>query len=182
MPCRFLPVLGRRVPRTGRIPGQKGKREAPASPRLFERQLVEGKYEHPCGLSRCRLADAGRRDLHGVMRPGWLRALPKSHRDGRLWRGAEVSKYAPRFRLLRYTGPFRLASGTSKMTRNRPIAFSPARIIRPAAQFDEDAIWRVIEPVFRAGETYPLPRDISRLPIGARRATRCSSRRSEDGS
>jgi Acetyltransferase (GNAT) family len=25
-----------------------------------------------------------------------------------------------------------------------------------------DAIWRVIEPVFRAGETYPLPRDISR--------------------
>jgi hypothetical protein len=98
------------------------------------------------------------------------------------WRGAEVSKYAPRFRLLRYTGPFRLASGTSKMTRNRPIALSPARIIRPAAQFDEDAIWRVIEPVFRAGETYPLPRDISRLPIGARRATRCSSRRSEDGS
>ena len=26
----------------------------------------------------------------------------------------------------------------------------------------DDAIWRVIEPVFRAGETYPLPRDISR--------------------
>jgi hypothetical protein len=39
---------------------------------------------------------------------------------------------------------------------------SPSRIIRPAAQFDDDAIWRVIEPVFRAGETYPLPRDISR--------------------
>jgi hypothetical protein len=50
------------------------------------------------------------------MRPGWLRALPKSHRDDRLWRGAEVSKYAPRFRLLRYTGPIRLASGPSKMT------------------------------------------------------------------
>jgi hypothetical protein len=73
-----------------------------------------------------------------------------------------VSKYAPRFRLLRYTGPFRLASGPSKMTRNRSIALSPARIIRPAAQFNEDAIWRVIEPVFRAGETYPLPREISR--------------------
>jgi hypothetical protein len=38
---------------------------------------------------------------------------------------------------------------------------SPSRIIRPAAQFDDDAIWRVIEPVFRAGETYPLPHDIS---------------------
>ena len=39
---------------------------------------------------------------------------------------------------------------------------SRSRIIRSAAQFDDDAIWRVIEPVFRAGETYPLPRDISR--------------------
>jgi hypothetical protein len=39
----------------------------------------------------------------------------------------------------------------------RPISASGA-----AAQFDGDAIWRVIEPVFRAGETYPLPRDISR--------------------
>ena len=48
------------------------------------------------------------------------------------------------------------------MIRNRPIAMSPSRVIRPAAQFDDDAIWRVIEPVFRAGETYPLPGDISR--------------------
>jgi hypothetical protein len=48
------------------------------------------------------------------------------------------------------------------MTRNRPIAMSHSRIIHSAAQFDDDAIWRVIEPVFRAGETYPLPRDISR--------------------
>jgi ribosomal protein S18 acetylase RimI-like enzyme len=49
-----------------------------------------------------------------------------------------------------------------RLTRNRPIAMSHSRIIRPAAQFDDDAIWRVIEPVFRAGETYPLPGDISR--------------------
>src|ERR1700730_17825628 len=48
------------------------------------------------------------------------------------------------------------------MTRNRPIAMSPSRIIRAAALFDDHAIWRVIEPAFRAGETYPLPRDISR--------------------
>jgi len=34
--------------------------------------------------------------------------------------------------------------------------------IRPAAATDESDIWLVIEPVFRAGETYPLPRDISR--------------------
>ena len=47
------------------------------------------------------------------------------------------------------------------MIRNRPIAMSPSRVIRPAAQFDDDAIWRVIEPVFRTGETYPLPHDIS---------------------
>ena len=34
--------------------------------------------------------------------------------------------------------------------------------IRDATPQDDDAIWRVIEPAFRAGETYPLPRDISR--------------------
>jgi ribosomal protein S18 acetylase RimI-like enzyme len=33
--------------------------------------------------------------------------------------------------------------------------------IRPALETDKPAIWRVIEPVFRAGETYPLPRDVS---------------------
>jgi ribosomal protein S18 acetylase RimI-like enzyme len=32
--------------------------------------------------------------------------------------------------------------------------------IRPAADGDRAAIWRVIEPTFRAGETYPIPRDI----------------------
>lgn len=37
---------------------------------------------------------------------------------------------------------------------------SPA--IRPALPDDDDAIWRILEPVFRAGETYPQPREISR--------------------
>lgn len=32
--------------------------------------------------------------------------------------------------------------------------------IRPAQDSDRPAIWRVIEPTFRAGETYPIPRDI----------------------
>ena len=34
--------------------------------------------------------------------------------------------------------------------------------VRKAHADDGDAIWRVIGPAFRAGETYPLPRDISR--------------------
>lgn len=39
------------------------------------------------------------------------------------------------------------------------VANQPLRI-RPAADGDRSAIWRVIEPTFRAGETYPIPRDI----------------------
>ena len=35
-------------------------------------------------------------------------------------------------------------------------------VIRPAAPADDDAIWAILEPTFRAGETYPIPRDISR--------------------
>lgn len=35
-------------------------------------------------------------------------------------------------------------------------------IIRPAAARDADAIWAIIEPVLRAGETYALPRDWTR--------------------
>ena len=34
--------------------------------------------------------------------------------------------------------------------------------IQPAAAADRDAVWRVLEPMIRAGETYPLPRDMSR--------------------
>jgi ribosomal protein S18 acetylase RimI-like enzyme len=35
-------------------------------------------------------------------------------------------------------------------------------MIRPALPTDDDAIWRILEPVFRTGETYPIPRDVSR--------------------
>jgi ribosomal protein S18 acetylase RimI-like enzyme len=35
-------------------------------------------------------------------------------------------------------------------------------LIRPFEPRDHDAIWRILEPTFRAGETYPVPRDISR--------------------
>ena len=34
--------------------------------------------------------------------------------------------------------------------------------IRPATRADDDAIWRVIEPMIREGETYPLPQDMTR--------------------
>jgi ribosomal protein S18 acetylase RimI-like enzyme len=34
--------------------------------------------------------------------------------------------------------------------------------IRPVSPHDHDAIWSILKPVFRAGETYTLPRDIGR--------------------
>ena len=37
-----------------------------------------------------------------------------------------------------------------------------AVLIRPARSEDHDAIWRILEPVIRAGETYALPPDMSR--------------------
>jgi ribosomal protein S18 acetylase RimI-like enzyme len=39
---------------------------------------------------------------------------------------------------------------------------TPDLTIRPATATDDDAIWAILEPTFRAGETYPIPRDISR--------------------
>jgi hypothetical protein len=39
---------------------------------------------------------------------------------------------------------------------------APAIAIRPAVPGDAEAIWQILEPVIRAGETYPLPRDMSR--------------------
>jgi len=35
-------------------------------------------------------------------------------------------------------------------------------VVRPAADSDREAIWAVLEPMIRAGETYPLPRDMSK--------------------
>jgi len=34
--------------------------------------------------------------------------------------------------------------------------------IRPATPADHDTIWTILEPVIRAGETYALPRDMTR--------------------
>lgn len=34
--------------------------------------------------------------------------------------------------------------------------------VRPATADDEEAIWAILEPIIRAGETYALPRDMSR--------------------
>ena len=35
-------------------------------------------------------------------------------------------------------------------------------VIRPALRTDEDAIWCMLSPMLKAGETYTLPRDFSR--------------------
>lgn len=34
--------------------------------------------------------------------------------------------------------------------------------IRQATKTDDDALWAILEPIIRAGETYPFPRDMSR--------------------
>jgi ribosomal protein S18 acetylase RimI-like enzyme len=34
--------------------------------------------------------------------------------------------------------------------------------IRTGTHADDEALWKILEPVLRAGETYPQPRDISR--------------------
>lgn len=39
---------------------------------------------------------------------------------------------------------------------------SSGAIIRPATADDHDAIWEILRPVYRAGETYCIPRDITR--------------------
>lgn len=41
-------------------------------------------------------------------------------------------------------------------------AASAALAIRPAAPADDGAIWKILEPTIRAGETYTLPRDMSK--------------------
>lgn len=38
----------------------------------------------------------------------------------------------------------------------------PMRIVRGVNREDADAIWRILEPMVRAGETYPLPREMSK--------------------
>ena len=35
-------------------------------------------------------------------------------------------------------------------------------VIRPAVPRDRDAIWQILEPIIRTGETYTLPRDMTR--------------------
>ncbi|HTA59225.1 MAG TPA: hypothetical protein VK805_13770 [Candidatus Baltobacteraceae bacterium] len=34
--------------------------------------------------------------------------------------------------------------------------------IQPATESDRDAIWEILEPMIREGETYTLPRDMSK--------------------
>ena len=52
--------------------------------------------------------------------------------------------------------------------------------VRAARADDRDAIWAILEPVIRAGDTYTLPRQMSRdeaLASGMQAGTRFSWRR-----
>lgn len=35
-------------------------------------------------------------------------------------------------------------------------------LVRPASRRDDEGIWRIMEPIIRAGETYPLGSDMSK--------------------
>ncbi len=54
--------------------------------------------------------------------------------------------------------------------------------IRAAEASDDDAIWRVLEPMIRAGETYPLPRDLTKaVALGYWRSPRHAVFVAQDG-
>jgi len=42
------------------------------------------------------------------------------------------------------------------------VDLTPSIAVRPATDADHDAIWAILEPMIRAGDTYPLPRDMAR--------------------
>jgi ribosomal protein S18 acetylase RimI-like enzyme len=39
------------------------------------------------------------------------------------------------------------------------------RIVRPAKADDNGSIWQILEPMVRAGETYPLPREMNEMDM-----------------
>lgn len=42
------------------------------------------------------------------------------------------------------------------------LAGADTLVIRPATPADDDALWAVLAPIYRAGETYCIPQDITR--------------------
>jgi len=48
------------------------------------------------------------------------------------------------------------------MSKSTTSARSRPMLIRPATAADRDATWSVLEPIVRAGETFALPRELSR--------------------
>jgi RimJ/RimL family protein N-acetyltransferase len=61
-------------------------------------------------------------------------------------------------RLLSTTLPSHYSDGEKRES----MSDAQSLAIRPAIADDEAALWRILEPVIRAGETYPLPRDMSK--------------------
>ena len=70
--------------------------------------------------------------------------------------GKSSRAYSSRFR-----SPFRTGNRQGAMMQNSSLA-QQSVLIRRATVDDAHAIWTILEPVFRAGETYALPRDIGR--------------------
>src|SRR5262245_60355999 len=62
----------------------------------------------------------------------------------------------------RRSGARESVSGSPRGEAPRLKMIMPAVRIRTASKTDHDAIWAILEPMIRAGETYPLPRDMSR--------------------
>jgi ribosomal protein S18 acetylase RimI-like enzyme len=60
---------------------------------------------------------------------------------------------------------FALVKSTGKKFASEWVIVGRLRAVRPAQQQDHDAIWRILEPVIRAGETYPLPRDMTQAEV-----------------
>jgi len=52
-----------------------------------------------------------------------------------------------------------------RLNPRRPWENEAMLMIRRAVAEDADALWRILEPVIRAGETYTLPRELSRQDV-----------------
>ena len=59
-------------------------------------------------------------------------------------------------------GPRSPLSSEARAPDGRLDSPDPTMDLRPAASTDADAIWSILEPIVRAGETFALPREMSR--------------------
>ena len=64
---------------------------------------------------------------------------------------------------LRVNGGLNNLLKTKKLDKTAEVSWQDSKmLIREAVPGDANAIWRILEPIICAGETYPLPRDMNR--------------------